>query len=447
MEDQLEQINYEFDKIKDHKPKATNKLKTLGELISSAYKISPKKSIEMWSYIYELNKTDGEKSIKFYTYSVFNKIRNILDVSEYSNLLMMNKEIYLIMRKNSYINPIFILEGLSQSRNFDDLLFCLEIEEQITSNINKEIIHIKKILDKVDSLIFYEKIEQNKILKKYSGIIDLFKISDKNILSKKDFEKYCHSCIEKGIDSLLLNILYDNKNKYDRLFLQNIVLEYCTTNNDLIKPMAYNFKNKELMELCHNENQMQMVFLVDLIFDNNSILYYYFNQKNQKMDLIYFLNNSFLEKLVIKWIKTDNLHLMRKYYIDYWKYLSSIHQTIAQNSMGQLLVQIIEAFTYEVNFYKNSKKICNKFEIPVEILDAKTKFDIEVSVDSTSFKYEKLNDIYKNLFDKNNFKIFLKYLNEINDEINSEEYYIKKFKDDLKDLNDIFLNDHNKMGG
>ena len=57
----LNEIQERFDKIKDHKPKATKKLSELGDILASAYNISPEVADEMWQYIIDLNVSEDNE--------------------------------------------------------------------------------------------------------------------------------------------------------------------------------------------------------------------------------------------------------------------------------------------------------------------------------------------------------------------------------------------------
>lgn len=436
--EKLEEITSEFETIKDHKPKATKKLKTLGELIGSAYKIDPIKSIEMWTYIYELNKDDGEKSIKFYTYSVFNKIREVLTSAEYSNLLMLNKNIYLTMRKYNYINAKPIIEGLSLLKDFNNLIYCLEVEESFTINNKKNILFITNILNVDDKNTFYKLIKQHEMLSKYSKIIKALMIIGDDNISNEQFNECCATCISEEIDSLLLDLLYKYSFIYDTSFLQQFILNYCKENNDFLIPEMFNYEDKQTKEIYDKHYSEIFNFVIELISENEDILYYYFNQEKRKFELIYFVDNSFFEKITTKWLRNKKYHLFEKYFLEYWNHLKLENHSIAENGMGQLLVNIIDAFIYEIELYGKPEKVIGKSSVPVEVLGIKTHFDLTFSIDNTSGKYNNSNDVYKKLFNKDEFKEFLLVLNRISDEIESEQFYVNKFKEVLKELNNYF---------
>ena len=87
-----EEINIRFDAIKDHKPRAAKKLKELGEILASAYKLDPQWADEMWQYIIELNIKDNISFSKFYVAQVFNKLIDNLSSQEAAEFVTMRPE-------------------------------------------------------------------------------------------------------------------------------------------------------------------------------------------------------------------------------------------------------------------------------------------------------------------------------------------------------------------
>lgn len=88
----LQEIKDRFEKIKDHRPKASKKLNELGDILASAYIFSPKLSDEMWQYIINLNVNDDVANAKFYIAQVFNKISDRLSSEEATRLISMNPD-------------------------------------------------------------------------------------------------------------------------------------------------------------------------------------------------------------------------------------------------------------------------------------------------------------------------------------------------------------------
>lgn len=88
----LKEVKERFDRIKDHKPKATKKLNELGEILASAYKFNADIADEMWQYLVALNVSDNPANAKFYIAQVFNKLTNLLEPEEATELLALTPE-------------------------------------------------------------------------------------------------------------------------------------------------------------------------------------------------------------------------------------------------------------------------------------------------------------------------------------------------------------------
>ena len=87
-----DEINRRYDAIKDHKPRATKKLKEIGEILASSYQLDPYRADEMWQYIIELNIQDDVTFSKFYIAQVFSKINALLPDGKAVDLLSMRPE-------------------------------------------------------------------------------------------------------------------------------------------------------------------------------------------------------------------------------------------------------------------------------------------------------------------------------------------------------------------
>lgn len=92
MIDNWEEINSRYNSIKDHKPRATKKLKELGEILASAYRLDPQRADEMWQYIIELNINDNITFAKFYIAQVFKKLTTYLTLEEATQLVSIHPE-------------------------------------------------------------------------------------------------------------------------------------------------------------------------------------------------------------------------------------------------------------------------------------------------------------------------------------------------------------------
>ena len=97
-----EEITARYDLIKDHKPRATKKLKELGEILASAYRLDPHQADEMWQYIIELNISDDITFSKFYIAQVFNKLTTYLTPEEATQFVTIRPERVHLMLMYGY---------------------------------------------------------------------------------------------------------------------------------------------------------------------------------------------------------------------------------------------------------------------------------------------------------------------------------------------------------
>lgn len=141
-----EEINSRYNAIKDHKPRASKKLKELGEILASAYKLDPQRADEMWQYIIELNIQDDITFSKFYIAQVFNKLTDILSLEEAISFASMRPERVCMMLIYGFdggtlIRVAYTIIGgqLLEGRLDEgiDTLSILEEKYTTTENLNK----------------------------------------------------------------------------------------------------------------------------------------------------------------------------------------------------------------------------------------------------------------------------------------------------------------------
>jgi len=128
-----EEICRRYDAIKDHKPRASKKLKELGEILASAYTFSPQKADEMWQYIIELNISDNIEFSKFYIAQVFNKLTDFMPSEDAVSLAMMQPERIRLMLLYGYSggtahHVIYTIIGfLVQQNRFDEAIEIVDM--------------------------------------------------------------------------------------------------------------------------------------------------------------------------------------------------------------------------------------------------------------------------------------------------------------------------------
>lgn len=97
-----DEIVARYEKIKNHKPRASRKLNELGEIISSAYRFSPEKADTMWQYIIDLNIADNVEFARFYVAQVFKKMVVLLPLESATSLLLMRNERLRLLLLHGY---------------------------------------------------------------------------------------------------------------------------------------------------------------------------------------------------------------------------------------------------------------------------------------------------------------------------------------------------------
>lgn len=128
----IKEIQARFDKIKDHKPQATKKLNELGDILASAYKISPEMADEMWQYIIDLNVSEKGDGVKFYIAQVFHKIASKLSNKDATHLISMNNCRISAMIEHGYDGAKqwecldTLIRGCLENQMIDEAVQCVE---------------------------------------------------------------------------------------------------------------------------------------------------------------------------------------------------------------------------------------------------------------------------------------------------------------------------------
>lgn len=131
----IEQLSAEFDAIKDKKTKGAKKLGTLSDILTSVYAIDLEIASNMWSYLVELNASDGPASSKYFVAQVFNKMTSILDEADAARLLAMDpKRVELFVMQGyvgsnlwKYFTPLIrgLIEADMSLQACDFITWCL----------------------------------------------------------------------------------------------------------------------------------------------------------------------------------------------------------------------------------------------------------------------------------------------------------------------------------
>lgn len=131
MINQMYEVEERFEKIKDHKPKASKKLNELGEILASAYRLDPRRADQMWQYIVDLNISDNIGNAKFYIAQVFNKISDRLSPKEATDYITMTPDRVRLMVLHGYDGGTLwrcmdtLIRGYLEGDAVDDAVVCV----------------------------------------------------------------------------------------------------------------------------------------------------------------------------------------------------------------------------------------------------------------------------------------------------------------------------------
>ena len=131
MINQMYEVEERFEKIKDHKPKASKKLNELGEILASAYRLDPRRADQMWQYIVDLNISDNIGNAKFYIAQVFNKISDRLSPKEATDYITMTPDRVRLMVLHGYDGGTLwrcmdtLIRGYLKGDAVDDAVVCV----------------------------------------------------------------------------------------------------------------------------------------------------------------------------------------------------------------------------------------------------------------------------------------------------------------------------------
>ena len=180
----LQEIQDRFEKIKDHKPKASKKLNELGDILASAYKISSELADEMWQYIVDLNVDDDVANAKFYVAQVFNKVSDRLSPEEATRLISMNPDRVRLMVLYGYDGFKLwdcldtLVRGYIQISAADEAIVCVEYFYEKFDGINSDRTEVYRVARKA-ALICVEYIQNGDFSEEAERLLDLLCASEK----------------------------------------------------------------------------------------------------------------------------------------------------------------------------------------------------------------------------------------------------------------------------
>lgn len=291
----LQEIRDRFEKIKDHKPKASKKLNELGDILASAYRNSPELADEMWQYIVDLNVNDDVANAKFYIAQVFNKISDRLSHGEATRLVSMNPDRVRLMVLYGYDGFKLwdcldtLVRGYIQINAADDAIVCVEYFYEKFDGINSDRTEVYRVARKAAS-ICVEYIQNGDSSEEAERLIDLLCSSENQDVNSiveitkivgtsgvcDDYDmlfyvtKKCKEPVE------FFDLLWAAKNQFTLDELRDRLrdyIEYCET-----IPKNYIHEDEENPPASYEESKLR--FYNDLLKDDDSLLEFYFSDSS-----------------------------------------------------------------------------------------------------------------------------------------------------------------------
>lgn len=242
-----EEINSRYEEIKDHKPRAVKKLKEIGEILASAYRLDPQRADEMWQYIIELNIKDNIAFSKFYIAQVFNKLTDSLRPEEAAEFVSMRPERVRLMFIYGYdggtLNHVaytIIGSQVLDGRCVEAVEIISMIEEKFTT---QEDLNIYSLYSVINTLCMWLETKQEQEVHAFRYDIPL-----ENILAF--YEDCCREFEDEYIQAILRARIYFliREPIYDRsriMSILNYLSEAAAHNNYALSELFTDFLYSE----------------------------------------------------------------------------------------------------------------------------------------------------------------------------------------------------------
>lgn len=291
----MQEIQERFNKIKDHKPKASKKLNELGEILASAYRIDANIADEMWQYIVDLNVTENISNAKFYIAQVFYKITERLSNEEATCLITMSPDRVYQMVMHGYDGYKLwdcldtLIHGYIKANSPENAATCIEYfydKFDGVSSGRKEIFHIARraaticseyikngeYTEDSEQLLFQIEHSENQEVNAIVEITKTWVISGE--CEDYDMLFYVAKKCKEPVE--FFDLLWQAKEKYELDELRDKWVEYveeCEEGD--IRP--YNYIREE--EDCDYDTS-KLCFYVDMEKNESVLLDYYFSRPN-----------------------------------------------------------------------------------------------------------------------------------------------------------------------
>lgn len=292
----LHEVNERFEKIKDHKPKATKKLNELGDILASAYKLDAELANDMWQYIVDLNVNDDVANAKFYIAQVFNKISDRLSPGEATRLVSMNPDRVRLMVLYGYDGFKLwdcldtLVRGYIQINAADDAIVCVEYFYGKFDGINSDRTEVYRVARKAAS-ICVEYIQNGDFSEEAERLLDLLCASENQDVNSiveitkivgtsgicEDYDmlfyvaKKCKEPVE------FFDLLWAAREQFSSDELREKWVEYVETceENDT---RPYNYVREDDPEATVSYEESKLRFYVDMEKNEDALLDYYFSR-------------------------------------------------------------------------------------------------------------------------------------------------------------------------
>lgn len=428
MQNNKDNLEIRFEKIKNHKPRAAKKLEEIGDILSGMYSIDQDRASEMWQYIVDLNVGENIDFAKFYIAQVFNKLIKKMDDVDSANLITMVPERVELLINNGYegasIYPVLnsLISGFIKTNNTENCMYVIETVLQrfgdyTDDNPSKNIINsmLRTITDSCKDSNYTNSIKNlRNDLKELNNeeIISFFDVlCFKNDLPCQiDYDSVLENCVQYGFSNDFMDILCKVHTDSNIEYIKSMWEKYLLNNDKICffpRIISKSFDSEKFIN-------SPLEYFVNIAFSSNIILERYFAAYNEFVLPFYI---PIIKSLIIK---EDWQSII--------KYLSS------------LLLSCYNPSVLEYTYWN----LITLFTVPY--LENKTN-DTEHLRTSLSYQADNYIDFFDftdDIINDNNIRKFMKSLNEVKNFASgcmAEEKYSKLLELLQEDVKSLFIKD------
>ncbi|SHF26159.1 hypothetical protein [Alkalibacter saccharofermentans] len=350
MGNNMNKIIERFNKIKDHKPKATKKLNEIGDILASAYKIDPEAADQMWQYIVDLNVTDDKTNAKFYIAQVFNKLIDRMSSEDATTLIAMTPERVKLMVFFGYEGGTLwrcfntLVRGFIKMGDIENAIVCtniffekfggvfsgnLEIMDIVryAANICNELISEGEYEEEAKEYYDYLSQSENEDI---CNLLNLFKVVN-GVSIPEDYEQLFQIALEYKCSVEYYNLLWVAKDSYSMDELKEKWVHYIDACDETdIRPYDY------LSEDEDDYIQSKTHFYVELEKSSDELLECYFNRPNI---------HSVESAIIWDWIESEDWDRFVKYIS--MSVMSTSDESFNWSSVKRVLDDYMNSYFYD----------------------------------------------------------------------------------------------------